>query len=36
MKKWKCSICGYIHNGDEPPDTCPICGAFREKFVQVG
>jgi rubrerythrin len=36
MKKWKCTICGYIHNGDEPPDTCPICGAFREKFVQVG
>ena len=35
MKKWKCSICGYIHNGDEPPDTCPICGAFREKFVLV-
>jgi rubrerythrin len=35
MKKWKCVVCGYIHQGDEPPSTCPICGAFKEKFVQV-
>ncbi|HEX9204535.1 MAG TPA: hypothetical protein VF853_01280 [Candidatus Deferrimicrobiaceae bacterium] len=36
MKKWKCKVCGYIHQGDEPPDACPICGAFRDKFVQIG
>jgi rubrerythrin len=36
MKKWKCTVCGYVHQGDEPPATCPICGAFREKFVQIG
>jgi len=36
MKKWKCTICGYIHQGDEPPASCPICGAPREKFVLVG
>jgi len=35
MKKWKCTVCGYIHQGDEPPAKCPICGAAREKFVQL-
>ena len=35
MKKWKCTVCGYIHQGDEPPSVCPIYGAPREKFVQV-
>ena len=35
MKKWKCTVCGYIHQGDEPPAACPICGASREKFVQI-
>lgn len=23
--KWKCSKCGYIHTGTEPPETCPSC-----------
>ena len=35
MKKWKCTVCGYIHQGDEPPSVCPICGSPREKFVQI-
>lgn len=35
MKKWKCSVCGYIHLGDEPPENCPVCGAPKEKFVLV-
>ena len=35
MKKWKCTVCGYIHQGDEPPDTCPICGAKRPAFKKV-
>jgi rubrerythrin len=35
MKKWKCTVCGYIHHGDEPPDVCPVCGSPREKFVQI-
>lgn len=29
-----CPICGHIEMG-RPPDSCPICGAKREKFVQV-
>ncbi|MFH1625359.1 MAG: rubredoxin-like domain-containing protein, partial [Pseudomonadota bacterium] len=32
-KKWKCTVCGYIHEGDGPPDTCPVCGAFKYQFI---
>ncbi len=35
MRKWKCSVCGYVHTGDEPPEKCPVCGADRSKFVEV-
>ena len=35
MKQWKCSVCGYIHKGENPPDNCPVCGAEREKFEVV-
>lgn len=35
MKKWKCTVCGYIHEGDEPPEKCPVCGADRSKFVEI-
>jgi rubrerythrin/uncharacterized membrane protein len=34
-KRWQCTICGYIHTGPEPPDTCPVCGADRSKFVRL-
>ena len=27
MKKWVCSVCGYVHEGDSAPDFCPICKA---------
>lgn len=33
MKKWICTVCGYIHYGDTPPDMCPKCGAPKEKFI---
>jgi len=29
---WICLICGYVHRGDEPPETCPICGAPKTEF----
>lgn len=29
---WKCDVCGYIHQGDAPPDTCPVCGVGPELF----
>ncbi len=35
MKKWECSVCGYIHEGEEPPLQCPVCKADREKFFEV-
>lgn len=35
MKKWKCSVCNYIHEGDEPPTECPVCGADKDKFIEV-
>jgi NAD(P)H-nitrite reductase large subunit len=34
-KKWKCIICGYIAEGDNPPDVCPVCGAGPDQFVEV-
>ncbi|MBI5186595.1 MAG: NADH peroxidase [Nitrospinae bacterium] len=35
MKKWKCSVCGYMHTGEAAPETCPVCYASREKFVEA-
>ena len=34
MKKFVCSICGYIHEGDNAPDKCPQCHAPKEKFIE--
>ena len=30
---WKCDVCGYVHTGPQPPDTCPICGVEKEMFA---
>lgn len=35
MRRWKCSVCGYIHTGDAPPEKCPVCGADRSRFVEI-
>lgn len=35
MKKWRCTVCGYIHQGDEPPEKCPVCGADKSKFEEL-
>ena len=35
-RQWRCTICDYIHKGDEPPDICPVCGADKSFFVEVG
>ena len=34
MKKFVCSVCGYVHEGDEAPDYCPVCKAPKEKFIE--
>ncbi len=33
MKKWRCTVCDYRHEGETPPAECPICGVDRDKFV---
>lgn len=33
--KYVCTICGYVHEGDEPPEKCPICNQPKEKFKPV-
>ena len=32
MAKWICSVCGYVHEGDTPPEFCPQCKAPASKF----
>ncbi|MBR6951777.1 MAG: NADH peroxidase [Oscillospiraceae bacterium] len=32
MKKWVCSVCGYVYEGENPPEVCPICKAPASKF----
>lgn len=34
MKKFVCTICGYVHEGDSAPDNCPQCKASKEKFIE--
>ena len=37
MKKYVCSVCGYVHEGDAPPEACPVCKASAAKFtLQTG
>ena len=35
MKKFRCKICGYIHEGDAAPEQCPQCKAPASKFEEV-
>ena len=35
MRKWECTVCGYIHKGEEPPDECPVCSADKSMFVEI-
>ena len=32
--KWVCSLCGYVHYGDNPPEVCPLCGAPSSAFIK--
>ena len=33
-KKWVCSVCGYVHEGDAAPEQCPVCKVPAEKFKE--
>ena len=35
MKKFKCSVCGYIHVGDSAPEVCPKCKLGADKFAEM-
>ncbi len=34
MAKWVCPVCGYVHEGDEPPEFCPQCKVPGSKFTK--
>lgn len=34
-RKWRCKVCGHVHTGDAPPESCPVCGAGPEMFEEV-
>ena len=35
MKKFVCTVCGYVHEGDSAPEVCPICKAPTSAFKEV-
>jgi len=35
MKQWRCTVCDYIHEGDNPPEECPLCGVGSDMFELV-
>ncbi len=35
MAKWVCTVCGYIHEGEQPPEFCPVCKQPAEKFKKL-
>ena len=35
MAKYVCAVCGYVHEGDNPPAECPVCHAPAEKFNKM-
>ncbi|WP_252227148.1 NADH peroxidase, partial [Clostridium sp. ZBS2] len=34
MKKFVCTVCGYVYEGEAAPEKCPLCGVGPEKFVE--
>ena len=34
-KKFICVVCGYVHEGEEAPERCKVCGAPRDKFKEL-
>ena len=36
MKKFVCSVCGYVYEGEAAPEKCPQCGVGADKFTEQG
>ena len=34
MKKFVCTVCGYVYEGEAAPEKCPVCGVGAEKFKE--
>ena len=34
MKKWVCTVCGYVYEGENAPEFCPVCKAPASKFKE--
>jgi rubrerythrin len=34
MKKFVCTVCGYIYEGEAAPEKCPVCGVGADKFIE--
>ncbi|MBU5488522.1 NADH peroxidase [Clostridium sp. MSJ-8] len=34
MKKFVCSVCGYVYEGEKAPEKCPVCGVGADKFIE--
>ncbi|MDU6543413.1 rubredoxin-like domain-containing protein, partial [Clostridium sp.] len=34
MKKFVCTVCGYVYEGEVAPEKCPVCGVGPEKFME--
>lgn len=34
MEQWICTVCGYIHDEEQPPDQCPVCASPASKFEE--
>jgi rubrerythrin len=34
MKKFICSVCGFVYEGESAPEKCPLCGASADKFIE--
>ncbi len=35
IRMYRCGVCGYIWEGDEPPERCPKCGAPKDQFTKL-
>ncbi len=35
MSKYVCPVCGYVHEGNEPPAECPVCKVKGDKFKKM-
>lgn len=34
-KKFRCKVCGYVHEGDKAPEICPVCKAPYSEFEEM-